>query len=155
MSESQIPVNTPQQYPGINNEADYTENLLVGYRWYDAKHQTPLFPFGHGLSYPFTPIISSYFPWHNSYTTFDYSGLSVSGNLKQGGITVEFAVKNSGQVDGEEVAQMYVGYPEAANEPPKALKAFRKVWIKLLWIRRKTFSVHSETIEVDFCIENK
>jgi len=42
ISETQIPVNTPTQYPGINNEAEYSEKLLVGYRWYDAKQETPL-----------------------------------------------------------------------------------------------------------------
>jgi beta-glucosidase len=57
VTEAQIPVNTPAQYPGINEEASYSEKLLVGYRWYDAKNVTPLFPFGHGLSYLFFALL--------------------------------------------------------------------------------------------------
>lgn len=52
MTEDEIPVHTKRQYPGIDNNAYYTEGLLVGYRWYDAMNVKPLFPFGHGLSYP-------------------------------------------------------------------------------------------------------
>jgi len=110
LTESQIPVNTPQQYPGIDNEASYSEKLLVGYRWYDAKQQTPLFPFGHGLSY----------------TTFDYSGLSVDHNLRK----VSFNIKNSGSRAGAEVAQLYLGYPSSAAEPPKVLRRFTRVELR-------------------------
>jgi beta-glucosidase len=56
-TQEEIPVNKPIQYPGIDNEAYYLEGLLVGYRWYDAKNVTPLFPFGHGLSYPLYKIL--------------------------------------------------------------------------------------------------
>lgn len=51
VTQEEIPLQTVQQYPGINNNAQYSEGLLVGYRWYDAKRVEPLFPFGHGLSY--------------------------------------------------------------------------------------------------------
>ena len=50
-SESQLPTNTAAQYPGVNKQESYSEGLLIGYRWYDAKHVAPLFPFGFGLSY--------------------------------------------------------------------------------------------------------
>src|SRR5581483_10890579 len=111
-SESQLPTRTAQQYPGVDGHAVYSEGLLVGYRWYDARGLQPLFPFGHGLSY----------------TTFAYSGLSVA---KSGGsVTVSFTVRNGGQRAGAEVAQVYVGDPGAAGEPPRQLKGFQKVFLQ-------------------------
>eukprot|EP01121_Diplochlamys_sp_Union-15-3_P007931 TRINITY_DN205_c0_g1_i1.p1 TRINITY_DN205_c0_g1~~TRINITY_DN205_c0_g1_i1.p1 ORF type:complete len:679 (-),score=206.24 TRINITY_DN205_c0_g1_i1:112-2148(-) len=109
-SDDTTPVSTQAQYPGINDEGSYSEKLLVGYRWYDAKNEEPLFPFGHGLSY----------------TTFDYSNFKVTGSLSSGA-TVTFDLKNSGKVAGAEVAQLYLGFPSSAGEPPKQLKGFSKV----------------------------
>jgi len=98
------PVGTTQQYPGVNDQAAYSEALLVGYRWFDAKGVAPQFPFGHGLSY----------------TTFLYSNLQITG------LIVSFDVKNTGMRAGQEVAQLYLGFPSSAGEPPKSLKAFQK-----------------------------
>ena len=50
-SLSEIPTASPTQFPGVNGQVAYSEGLDVGYRWYDAEHVTPLFPFGYGLSY--------------------------------------------------------------------------------------------------------
>jgi beta-glucosidase len=49
-SDDQVPASSANQYPGINSIEHYTEGLNVGYRWQDAQHKTPLFPFGFGLS---------------------------------------------------------------------------------------------------------
>jgi beta-glucosidase len=109
-AQSDLPTQTAQQYPGVNGHAIYSEGLDIGYRWYDAKSIQPLFPFGFGLSY----------------TTFGYSGLSVvpgTGNA----VKVTFTVTNTGQRTGAEVAQVYVGDPSAAGEPPQQLKGFKKV----------------------------
>lgn len=89
----------------------YDEGLKVGYKWYDAENKQVLFPFGHGLSY----------------TTFAYSGLKVSS---EGQTSVTFTVKNTGQRDGGEVAQVYASLPASAAEPPKRLVGFSKVWLK-------------------------
>jgi beta-glucosidase len=86
----------------------------VGYRYYDAKKITPLFPFGHGLSY----------------TTFAYSNLRVSPAKAKTGekIVVSIDVKNTGKVPGKEVVQVYVAdIASRVQRPPKELKAFRKV----------------------------
>jgi len=110
ISQNDIPVNTTDRYPGYNNEASYSEKLLVGYRWYDALNKQTLFPFGHGLSY----------------TTFDYGNVSVSGSIYSS-LRVSFDLKNSGQRRGSEVAQLYVGFPSNSGEPPKQLKRFTKI----------------------------
>jgi beta-glucosidase len=111
-----LPANTPAQYPtaappsGQLAQAHYSEGLDMGYRWYDAQNIIPLFPFGFGLSY----------------TSFAYSNLHItpgSGNT----VTITFNVTNTGSRVGGEVAQVYVGQPAAAGEPPKNLAGFQKL----------------------------
>jgi beta-glucosidase len=88
---------------------DYTEGVDVGYRYYDVNRQTPLFPFGYGLSY----------------TTFGYSNLQVHTDAH--GASADVTVTNTGRVTGSEVAQLYLTDPAAAGEPPFQLKGFQKV----------------------------
>ncbi|XXT21466.1 glycoside hydrolase family 3 C-terminal domain-containing protein [Sorangium sp. So ce429] len=88
----------------------YTEGLLMGYRWYDAKLIEPLFPFGHGLSY----------------TTFGYSDMVATAD-RRGNVTISFAVKNHGPVAGAETAQVYATLPTGLGEPPQRLVDWRKV----------------------------
>jgi beta-glucosidase len=97
------PTNAPWKLPPF--DIDYTEGLKVGYKWFDAEDKVPLFPFGHGLSY----------------TTFAYSGLKADAS------TVSFTVRNTGKRAGAEIAQVYVGLPAAAKEPPKRLVAWEKL----------------------------
>jgi beta-glucosidase len=111
-AQGDLPTQTAQQYPGVNGHAVYAEGLDVGYRWYDAKGIAPLFPFGFGLSY----------------TTFGYSGLGLKA-APSGNVSASFSLKNTGARAGAEVAQVYVGDPAAAGEPPKQLKAFQKVFL--------------------------
>jgi beta-glucosidase len=104
-----LPANTPEQYPGLNGVANYSEGVFVGYRHFDAHNIPPLFPFGHGLSY----------------TTFAYANLSASM------AAVEFDLTNTGSRAGAEVAQVYVGLPNApVPEPPQQLAAFGKVFLQ-------------------------
>jgi beta-glucosidase len=103
------PLRTAIQYPGIKGQVDHTERLLIGYRWYTAKHIAPLFPFGFGLSY----------------TTFRFSGLSVRPAGR--GAVVRFTVTNTGKRAGADIAQVYVGDPRAAGEPPEQLAGFDRV----------------------------
>jgi beta-glucosidase len=130
VSESQLPTSTPEQYPGVNGQEAYSEGLLVGYRWYDAKSIKPLFPFGYGLSY----------------TSFSLAGLSV-GPLSGGGVHVSFTVRNTGKRLGAEVAQVYVGDPQSTGEPPRQLKGYERVVLRpgqtktvTLTVDRQSFS---------------
>ncbi len=109
-SLSAVPANTPAQWPGTNGTVQYSEGLDVGYRWYDANNVTPLFPFGFGLSY----------------TSFSFSNLQV-GALNNGQATVTATVTNTGSRAGTEVAQLYVGDPASAGEPPHQLKGFQRI----------------------------
>ncbi|WP_372673152.1 glycoside hydrolase family 3 C-terminal domain-containing protein [Amycolatopsis kentuckyensis] len=122
-ADADTPANTAAQFPGVNGVAEYSEGLQVGYRWFDAQGRTPLFPFGYGLSY----------------TTFAFSGLSVrpAGD----GATATFTVRNTGHRAGAEVAQLYLGFPAAAGEPPRQLKGFSRVELAPGQSRRVTISL--------------
>jgi len=103
-------------FPGENLTADYKEGILVGYRWYDTKKITPLYPFGYGLSY----------------TTFSYSDLQADKKsyLVNQTITATIKVKNTGKFAGKETVQLYVGMPGSSIErAEKELKAFKKVMV--------------------------
>jgi beta-glucosidase len=108
-----VPASTPAQWPGLNHQVQYSEGLLVGYRWYDAKGITPLFPFGFGLSY----------------TTFSFSNLNVTPSSLSSGdtATATVDVTNTGSVAGADTVQAYVGDPTSTGEPPEQLKGFTKV----------------------------
>jgi beta-glucosidase len=146
---SDLPANTPEQYPGTNNivwltranesgelekfpktnsTVHYSEGIFVGYRHYDSDNIEPLFPFGYGLSY----------------TTFSYTNLAITfrnkpaktiyvkdphENYSRPVVDVEFDVSNSGDRAGEEIIQLYVGLPTIPDvpQPPVQLKHFAKI----------------------------
>ncbi len=116
-SLSQVPASTPAQFPGVNGKVLYSEGIYVGYRWYDARNLTPLFPFGYGLSY----------------TSFAFSDLRITPSQVAGRaapVRVTARVTNTGRVAGSEVAQLYLGDPAAAGEPPRQLKGFQRVTLR-------------------------
>lgn len=78
-------------------DADYNiEGERVGYKWFESKRETPLFPFGFGLSY----------------TSFAFSNLSVDATQR----TAAFTVRNTGSRAGTEVAQVYARLPASTGE---------------------------------------
>ena len=103
-------------FPGENN-ADYKEGSLVGYRWFDTKKIKPLFSFGFGLSY----------------TEFSYSGIETD-KLKyknDENINVSVNLMNTGKSKGDEVVQLYVHRLNSQVEwPEKELKGFVRVSLK-------------------------
>ena len=96
-------------FPSEERNSEYREALYVGYRYYDTAKVRVLYPFGFGLSY----------------TEFEYSNLTVDET------GVEFDLTNTGDVDGAEVAQLYIGMKDAkVFQPDKELKGFQKVFLK-------------------------
>jgi beta-glucosidase len=111
-SLAQVPTRTARQYPGVDGKAYYSEGLLVGYRWYDAKQLHPLFPFGYGLSY----------------TRFGFSHLELRhrGNAE----LVRYRVTNVGDRAGADVTQVYLSDPTSTGEPPQQLKGYHRVVLR-------------------------
>jgi beta-glucosidase len=110
---------TDPKYPersktGVDKKTTYSEGVNVGYRWFDKQNIEPLFAFGHGLSY----------------TTFDYSNLTVS-KASDGGLDVNVNIKNSGSAPADEVPQVYLGapgeIPPGVEFPVRALVAFDRI----------------------------
>ncbi|WP_372784686.1 glycoside hydrolase family 3 C-terminal domain-containing protein [Phenylobacterium sp.] len=98
-----------------------TEGVLVGYKWFDAQGKTPLFPFGHGLSY----------------TSFGYDRLSATFDDS---LTATFSLTNAGKVPGTEVAQLYVSLPASTGGPPRRLAGWARV--NLAVGEKRTVQIH-------------
>ncbi len=123
----QVPASTAAQFPGNGTKALYSEGIDVGYRWYDAQGQTPLFPFGYGLSY----------------TTFRFSALRVETAVVTGtgNARVSATITNTGPRTGSDVAQLYLGDPPSTGEPPRQLEGFDKVTLAPGKSARLSFTV--------------
>ena len=105
------------RYPGGPVTSEHREGIYLGYRYYDKAKKDVLFPFGYGLSY----------------TTFKYSGLKLSKKKIKDTDTlkVTFKVKNTGDVAGAEICQLYVADKESTIfRPEKELKSFDKIFLE-------------------------
>lgn len=152
-------------YTIAKNESDYnvgicttavcnfTEGNYIDYKYFDANNITPRYEFGFGLSY----------------TTFEYSDINVqilnqtaldssypTGKLAVGGksdlwdevVSVTVTVANSGSVDGNEVAQLYVQYPAAADEPLRQLRGFERVLVSAGDTEEVTFNLRRRDLSI-------
>jgi beta-glucosidase len=113
-----LPVTWPKSladepaFSGNGGNAQTTQmDYYLGYRWFDTQAKTPLFPFGHGLSY----------------TTFEYSNLYVPcTTVPAGGVVkLEVDVKNTGTVDGDEIVFAFVTYP--GSTVPKRIAGYKEL----------------------------
>ena len=121
-------------YDPASTEAHYSEGIFVGYRWAQKKDIKPLFAFGHGLSY----------------TTFSYSEAEISRTTmsENGNVTVSVNVTNTGDREGKEIVQLYIGDDECSVERPvMELKAFRKVSIKPGETVKVSFPVNADMLK--------
>lgn len=133
----------------------YSEKLNIDYRHFDSNDIQPRFEYGFGLSY----------------TTFKYASLSIS-HLKASSrgprsrqqhvqalrsitnesnqydviMKVDFQLTNSGPIAGHEVAQLYLGFPQEINEPPKVLRGFERVYLVPNQAETVTFSLRNKDL---------
>ena len=116
--QSQGPGVAPRNYPGLTapdgsiDTTYFDEELLVGYRWWDGHRQTPLFPFGYGLTY----------------SPMKLGDVAVAAEGKT--VRVVATVRNLGALPDSEVAQVYIGFPAGAGEPPKRLAGFQRIAVE-------------------------
>ncbi len=116
---------TDLEYPGDGYKVEYKERFEVGYRYYDKHPDEILYPFGHGLSY----------------TEFKYESLVCDNN--NGNLEVSFDLTNTGDFDGAEVVQLYIGDPvSTVVKPIKELKKFQKVFLKASETKRISFALN-------------
>ena len=131
------PEGTPNAGQKIIDE-EYKEGIYVGYRWADAHQTTPLFAFGHGLSY----------------TSFELTNLQLSSQRisADDSLVVTINIRNTGTRAGSDVIQLYIHDDEASvDRPYKELKGFRKIFLEpgeardvSITIGRDAFSFYDE-----------
>ena len=101
-------------YTSVDQLPSFDDYAMKGrtYRYFEG---TPLYPFGYGMSY----------------TTFRYSGLSVPKSVAAGSpLVAEVTVTNTGSKAGDEVAQLYLNFPQVPGAPLKALRGFQRVHLE-------------------------
>ncbi|KAF3025618.1 hypothetical protein E8E14_012815 [Neopestalotiopsis sp. 37M] len=137
---------------------NYTEGNYIDYKYFDQQNITPRYEFGYGLSY-------TTFEYDSTLTVESTSNLTsgyATGALAVGGredlwdvvATVEATISNTGSVAGAEVAQLYIAFPEVADEPVRQLRGFEKVTIRpgesatvVFALRRRDLSVWDTTAQ--------
>ena len=117
----------------------YSEGIFLDYRHFDKNGITPRFSFGYGLSYTtfsfsqldITKITNRKSVASSQYVQKRQRTYSKFGSLKlyEPVYEVTFTLANTGKVFGSEVPQLYVGFPVAAQEPPKILRGFERVYL--------------------------
>ncbi|MBV8630355.1 MAG: glycoside hydrolase family 3 C-terminal domain-containing protein, partial [Silvibacterium sp.] len=108
------PAHPERSAKGVNGVTTFSEGLLIGYRWFDAQHIEPQFPFGYGLSY----------------TQFALSNLSATRD-SHGGAKVTVEVRNTGSLAGDAVPQIYLDAPQQPIQgvafAPRTLTGFDRI----------------------------
>ncbi len=120
-------------YKDVSQLPPFEDYAMKGrtYRYFDGE---PLYPFGYGLSY----------------TTFSYSGLDLPEDAVAAGdrVSAEVTVTNTGKVAGDEVAQLYLSFPDVKGAPLRALRAFRRVHIEPGASQKVHFELHPRDLSM-------
>jgi beta-glucosidase len=137
--------NHPERVTGDGTAVYFSEGIYMGYRWYEQQNITPLFSFGHGLSY----------------AKFTYSDLDIhpeedpleKDRAEKEGLKVSLKLTNTGSVKGSEVPQVYLGppsrpLPEVTRYAPQKLAGFERV--ELNPGETKTINIHLSRLELSY-----
>lgn len=136
VDDKQMPTVNPALWgPGIlwpnqSRAQLFSDNLDVGYRYYDAHHIKPLFPFGYGLSYTSFAFSHLQLQPEDNMPSGTVDAASANSRQQAKMIEVSATITNTGKVAGADALQLYVGDPAVANEPPRQLKGFSKVFLQ-------------------------
>ena len=119
-------------YKHTDQLPDFQDYSMKG-RTYRYMTETPLYCFGHGLSY----------------TKFEYGTASLSNNTMSKGkeITLTVPVRNAGETNGEEVVQVYLSRPDDKEAPSHTLRAFKRVYIPKGETANVNFTLNDETFQ--------
>ncbi|PWY90407.1 putative beta-glucosidase D [Aspergillus sclerotioniger CBS 115572] len=131
------------------SQCNFTEGVYLDYRYFDAQNITTRYPFGHGLSY----------------TSFSYSNLTISkqnptlsaaptGHLAVGGYndlwhtvnSISVIIHNTGSLSGAEIPQLYLSFPDSADQPLRQLRGFERVKLGTGEQKTVTFDLHRRDI---------
>ena len=120
-------------YTSVDQLPPFEDYSMKGrtYRYFEG---TPLYPFGYGLSY----------------TTFSYSDLTLPSSPVAAGqlVTAEATVTNTGSLAGDEVAQLYLSFPNVAGAPIRALRSFQRIHLELGQSKRLQFQLTPRDISM-------
>ncbi|RAK94911.1 putative beta-glucosidase D [Aspergillus ibericus CBS 121593] len=139
-----IPKNESDYNVGLcyTSQCNFTEGVYLDYRYFDAHNITTRFPFGHGLSY----------------TSFSYSNLTISatptGHLAVGGYSdlwdtvnsISVTINNTGSLSGAEIPQLYLSFPDSADQPLRQLRGFERVELATGEQKTATFNLRRREI---------
>lgn len=138
-----LPVSMPvSDYQMPERNINFNDDYGSGYRWYDAMDYTPQFAFGFGLSY----------------TTFQYSNITISSNTINKGenITITADITNTGTIAGDEVAQLYLIDDVATMDmPEKQLKGFQRISLEPSETKTVSFVLNAEDFYYFDSISNR
>ncbi len=150
-----LPITFPKRYedtptylnfPGDGYEVNYGEGIYVGYRYYDKKKVEPAYYFGYGLSYTTFEINDLRIEAISSNGAMQENDLSgVETVIFNKAINVTITVKNTGNIAGAEVVQLYISDTDSTlPKPVKELKSFEKVWLQPGESKEITFTLRKE-----------
>ena len=128
--------------PDGDKHVEYKEGIFVGYRGYDRLNRTVQYPFGHGLSY----------------TTFSLTDMNVGEAQADGSVPVTCKLTNTGDREGSQVVQVYVGRQGGDVERPvRELKQYEKVSLKpgesrqlTISLPKSSFTYYDQEVANDF-----